>query len=852
MPKPEPKNIIVLSDGTGNSAAKFNKTNVWRTYEALDLSDPKRQIAYYDDGVGNSSFKPLALLGGALGIGLSRNVRELYAFLCRNYEEGDRIYGFGFSRGAFTIRTLAGFVTKFGLIGKTAYVGDRDLWKKTTWLYQVYRKACSGTGDVPIPAIIIRGLRDSFATEVKKLFLKKHTEFLEELKEIPKRQEKLFRSVDIEFLGLWDTVDAYGLPIDELTMGWDRFVWPLSMRNRDLSAKVKKAVHALSLDDERNSFHPLLWNEAGDSGVADESMVIRLKDEANSIGKEQLSQVWFAGMHANVGGGYADDFLSYVPLNFVLDQLENPNTVKKGIVFDRKVRDAQKSAARSMGVMHDSRSGMGSYYRYLPRKLQKLLRTERWATQIFHRGAPKQISTNVVMVKRPKIHHSVFDRISTPGLHYSPIVLPADYAVVMPNGDIENLGPKTFEKSIGAAERRAKVQERVWDTVWCRRVTYFSTLFLTAFTVLLPWISFPSWVQAWLPFVTNVNSGKCIDSIACPVSSIPKFLGAFLPSYANTWVESFAANPGYFLALSSTIAALMYVSTRLDSKIRDGMHAIWHPAPTSLPEEDYSSSLYKIRESAWYQWCLRGLKYRALPLVFGLTVLGSIGLIIISGASRIYFSIADSYGSFCSIETTGPLSVITSKYKDRLNFNPADKCWRAGLLAQKGATYRIVLDISGGSDEWKDDELRADLTGILDSHGLITGTAALPAKRYVWERYYKPIARIRKVVNGVPGQDEYVLNPTFKTARPKYDCLVSDFTAESSGELFLFVNDAVVYFVPDGLIGTYANNKGSAEFYIKRIANIGEPFSLPPGMSEKSACGEFVFTQPQVAPTPDQ
>lgn len=73
MPKPKPKNIIVLSDGTGNSAAKFNKTNVWRTYEALDLSNPAKQIGYFDDGVGNSSFKPLALLGGALGIGLSRN-----------------------------------------------------------------------------------------------------------------------------------------------------------------------------------------------------------------------------------------------------------------------------------------------------------------------------------------------------------------------------------------------------------------------------------------------------------------------------------------------------------------------------------------------------------------------------------------------------------------------------------------------------------------------------------------------------------------------------------------------------------------------------------------------------------
>lgn len=108
---PGGKAIVVLSDGTGNSAAKLFKTNVWRLYQALDLTEPMpsaqgtaRQIAYYDDGVGTSSFWPLALLGGVFGWGLKRNVLDLYTFICRNYKPGDRIYAFGFSRGAFTIR----------------------------------------------------------------------------------------------------------------------------------------------------------------------------------------------------------------------------------------------------------------------------------------------------------------------------------------------------------------------------------------------------------------------------------------------------------------------------------------------------------------------------------------------------------------------------------------------------------------------------------------------------------------------------------------------------------------------------------------------------------------------------
>src|SRR5262245_39298782 len=102
------KSIVVFSDGTGNSSAALFRTNVWRLYDALDQSDPAdgrpRQIAHYDNGVGTSTFKPLAVLGGVFGVGLKRNILSLYKFVCRNYRPGDQIYAFGFSRGAFTIR----------------------------------------------------------------------------------------------------------------------------------------------------------------------------------------------------------------------------------------------------------------------------------------------------------------------------------------------------------------------------------------------------------------------------------------------------------------------------------------------------------------------------------------------------------------------------------------------------------------------------------------------------------------------------------------------------------------------------------------------------------------------------
>ena len=115
-----PKNIVLLSDGTGNSEASPFKTNVWRLYQALDISRPNdnepAQIAYYNNGVGTETFKPLAMLGLALGVGVATNVKTLYTFLRRNYCEGDRIYLFGFSRGAFTVRLLAGLIVRCGLV----------------------------------------------------------------------------------------------------------------------------------------------------------------------------------------------------------------------------------------------------------------------------------------------------------------------------------------------------------------------------------------------------------------------------------------------------------------------------------------------------------------------------------------------------------------------------------------------------------------------------------------------------------------------------------------------------------------------------------------------------------------
>ena len=204
------RNIVLLSDGTGNSAAKVWRTNVWRTFEALDLSGSD-QVAFYDDGVGTSSFKPLAILGGAFGFGLKRNVIDIYKFACRNYrDDTDHIYGFGFSRGAFTIRVVIGLILNQGLVSAQ---NEAELDRKARAAYRQYRRERYHT--VWHIEDVFRAIRDLF---------------------LPKDYDKADnRPVGkIRFIGAWDTVAAYGAPLDEMTRGISKWIWSLKLPNHTL------------------------------------------------------------------------------------------------------------------------------------------------------------------------------------------------------------------------------------------------------------------------------------------------------------------------------------------------------------------------------------------------------------------------------------------------------------------------------------------------------------------------------------------------------------------------------------------------------------------------------------------
>lgn len=560
MAQPSRK-IILLSDGTGNSAGKLFRTNVWRTYQALRLSNSE-QIAKYDDGVGTSDLKPLAMLGGAVGWGLKRNVLDLYTFLCRNYQPGDEIYLFGFSRGAFTVRVLAKLILSQGIIND--YYSDDDLQLQARILYRRFR---SGRKTKFGLASAGRAVRDFFYKSLSRIANN------------PKISRTPPKEIKIRFLGVWDTVDAYGLPVYELKRGIDRYIWPLALEDRVLDKRIMKACHAICLDDKRKTFHPLIWNEEDEQEFPKRS----------NTDEERLTQVFFAGVHANVGGGYPDDGLSYVSLNWMLKEAH-----KCGLKFDEIAIQQYNAATALFGKLYDSRSGFASYYRYEPRTLLD----------------PRDVQANKII--HPKIHETVLLRMVLGTDAYAPLALPANSSVVVEAdwktvlADIrpeKNVYPMTEFTSpardrggqaysnfvpdsrvaseiahISAPHREAI--ELILDTVWWRRIAYFTTLGITLALAASPLVSviwkYPL-IRSALQAVGIDVDKKTIDALSAPIIDlISDTATSFAPNFMSPWVNAFRDDSANFLILLLLLVATLFWGALLDRRIDDRSAAVWN------------------------------------------------------------------------------------------------------------------------------------------------------------------------------------------------------------------------------------------------------------------------------------
>jgi len=703
-----PRRIILLSDGTGNSAASFFPTNIRRIYEALDLADPPqprqpRQFAFYDDGVGTSGFRPLALLGAAFGYGLARNVRELYAFLCRTYRPGDEIHAFGFSRGAFTVRLLAGLILHEGIV---RYDGDEAaLQRKVRAAFRTYRKARYRGRPL---AMLLHAVKTAWDRLWSRL-TGAEGQYYRPAENIGGPGAPEAEKPRITFLGCFDTVDAYGLPFDELTRAWDALVFPLTLPDANLHPRVLRACQALSLDDRRETFFPRLWNEAGEA-------------KAGTPG-ERITQVWFAGMHADVGGGYPDDALAHVALGWMVQQ-----AARTGLRFKEPVLERQRSRADENGPMHDSRRGLGSYYRYRPRNLNALARQDRFTSG----------GTDIV-IHRHRVHESVFRRSADGTQGYVPINLPDRFEVVRRGGGREE-GSACL--GVGAAGMQALAERRewAWNWVWWRRLAYFWTLLATLALLGAPFA------------LTN----RSCSSWACFIAPLIEAAGLALPAFAAPWIETYAANPASFatlvLAILLGLGAGSWLDTRIDDTMRQGWYALVPGAPVpagggpaARPPGRLNRAVQRLRHAAGYLALAHAAKRFGLPAAAALLA-GWLALGLLNAASLAAYA---SLGGLCPASNgSRPVEAGAPRL---LHFDTRATCAATGLWLEEGATYRIRLHVppdpqAPGAPPWRDGSLPAWPNGIRAADQPWTMAAFIPFRAALRQPWFRLLARVGRRV----------------------------------------------------------------------------------------------------------
>ena len=300
------KRLVVCSDGTWNRADAANPTNVVKLYRSIQLrAGEVVQIPWYDPGVGTRN-RLSAAIGGVTGLGLTQNIEDGYRFLVRNYDPGDEVYLFGFSRGAYTARSLGGLIRNSGIL-------RRDNEARVKDAVRLYRDRKRG----PYHPDVLQ-FRSDFS----------HEDFR------------------LKFIGVWDTVGALGIPVsffNPINRHFHRF------HDVKLSRSVQFAYQALGLDEQRRAFAPTLWEvQERPSSTA---------GEIGALGGEQVvEQVWFAGAHSDVGGGYRDARLSDGALKWLMDR-----AAATGLVFnDGAVPDDSGAAIANP---HNSRRGV---FKYLP------------------------------------------------------------------------------------------------------------------------------------------------------------------------------------------------------------------------------------------------------------------------------------------------------------------------------------------------------------------------------------------------------------------------------------------------------------------------------------------------------
>jgi uncharacterized protein (DUF2235 family) len=288
-----PKKIVFCADGTWNhpnspALVSDQDTNVYKLYKQLAYT--ATQATFYDDGVGADVSLFKHIFGGAFGNGLFRKVRDGYTAIAHVYEQDDPIYIFGFSRGAYTARSLVGMISACGLPTQNF---DQQLVETA---FEAYRHKDRR-------AALLAGLAQRYAMYQPK----------------------------ITCVGVWDTVGSLGIPVDPLGLNAMQF----GFLDTNLNPNVRNAFHAVSIDERRIEFPPTLWTGPFAPG-------------------QRVEQVWFAGVHCDVGGGYAETGLSDITLGFMLKHALSCDPANPLEIVDVKSPYLNVDAKHALDGIHES------------------------------------------------------------------------------------------------------------------------------------------------------------------------------------------------------------------------------------------------------------------------------------------------------------------------------------------------------------------------------------------------------------------------------------------------------------------------------------------------------------------
>lgn len=756
------KNIILCSDDTGNKGGAGVETNVYQLYNSVDIHEPDiKQVVFYENGVDfyypnhgevffhENLLKTQEKLIKSMFSILNKRVIDLYFFLVHQYEPGDTIYMFGFSHGSAAIRGFSGFLQICGLVDKYKKDAsgnyerdDRDhkVYKCDEQLILEIRKAfdCYTDNDP-----------DTLTSPESAIAFKKNVALHHEF--VPNG------NIPIKFIGVWDTVSALGFPeglngfYESMTLAcknYYNYFYPHKFYNYQLNDNVEYVYHALALDDEYQNFHPKIWRE----NVKENEALQRPKN---------IEQVWFSGVHGNMGGSYSRKGLSNVTFDWMLKRAQY-----HGLHFISGFCQNIEDSANVHDRLYDSRGRLSFFNRYAPRDIHQLC-----------------IESGKIAEGQIKVHESVLSRIKCRASEYTPSEIPWVFKIVSSQiGDKYTGHSSMVDNAPMSKEVYTEHKEAIhsWETM---RVSSYHILTRLTMAYIL--------IALWLwQFPVLLDSAMLSNSI---VEYFNQIVVYFVPKIFEDFVVYYMLVNQLFGIVSCVVAfALFFYREKIKNNKAKVLCNFRDNLLLDIPNDTHAVKQFSCKRA-----------YVIISTVVANTITIFILLLLIANIILFKTKIPENK---CGTST----QYLIHPDSQGLNFSVnSEKFWNASsIFLRKNHLYQISLNSSSGklcglndnTDErdglWCDEDESLNITGWPVNAPFYIRWAQKYMARNKDQSIFQLMSIIASKCNG---------NSCIKTQAIELD---KPFTATQTGEFCAYAND---------LPFMYWNNSGTLQMTIREV-----------------------------------